>query len=155
MLNINITFMTKETKFNDSRSYYKAMPRRVYFEADKGSARRFCWFESEKFWSFLARHFIDHYSNNENLIDKRIGLNQEMHSSKDLTHDQFETNLRKFSLNEEEYEYFKQNDFQFLIFKSSYKKSPRQMPRHINISGTPEWIDVAIQSFPDTQVIHK
>ena len=42
-----------------------------------------------------------------------------MHSSKDLTHDQFETNLKEISLNEEEYEYFKQNDFQFLIFKSS------------------------------------
>ena len=67
-----------------------------------------------------------------------------MYNSKDLTHDQFETNLRKFSLNEEEYEYFKQNDFQFLTFKSSHKKSTRQMLRHINKSGTPEWIDVAL-----------
>lgn len=135
---------TKETDINEPRSYYKAMPRRVYFEADKGGSRRFCWFESRKEFQYLARHFIDDYSNNENLIDARIGLNQEMHNSKDLTHDQFEINLRKFSLNEAEYEYFKQNDFQFLIFKSSYKKSTRQMLRHINRSGTPEWIDVCL-----------
>ncbi len=135
---------TKETDINDSRSYYKAMPRRVYFEADRGSSRRFCWFESRKEFQYLVRHFIDNYSKNENLIDSRIGLNQEMYNSKNLIHDQYETNLRKFSLNEEEYDYFKQNDFHFLTFKSSYKKSTRQMLSHVNRSGTPEWIDVCL-----------
>tara|TARA_B100000131_G_scaffold274725_1_gene276860 strand:+ start:2214 stop:3749 length:1536 start_codon:yes stop_codon:yes gene_type:complete len=141
---------TKETKKEHSRSYYRAMPRRVYFEADKGSPRRFCWFESRKEFQYLARHFIDKYSKNENLIDKRIGLKQEMYNSKDLTHDQFLDHLNEFSLNEEEYKFFKEKDFNFLVFAADYNKSPRQMLTHINRSGTPGWIDVCL--YNDTQV---
>ena len=141
---------TKETKIAHSRAYYKAMPRRVYFEADKGSSRRYCWFESRKEFQYLARHFIDNYSNEETLIDSRIGLDQEMYESKNMTNDQFEDHLKEFSLDEEEYNYFKDNDFNFLVFNARYSRSPRQMLHHVNRSGTADWTDVCF--YNDTQV---
>ncbi len=139
-------FETEETDLNPSRTYIKAMPRRTYFDAQGDGARRFCWFESRKEIQYLARYFIDTFSKDETLIDSRIGLKQEMNDSRDLTKAQYQKNLKKFSFNDEEYKYFKENNFQFLTFTSNYNKSPRQMLRHINYSGTPDWIDVCLYS---------
>ena len=142
---------TKETDINDSRAYYKAMPRRVYFEADKGTSRRFCWFEARKEFQYLTRYFIDHYSDNESLIDPRIDLDQEMHNSKDMESDKYQSYLRQFSLNDEEYEYFKNNNFKFLYFKARYKKSLRQILHGTsNRNGIADWIDVCL--YNDDQI---